>query len=278
MLNLLGKRILTALIGISLAILVINYGQWAFAVTIILLALMGWYEYSAMLKNRNIKVCFWLGLFFIFLLLNCAWLGNTTEIIATLTIAAFLMLSLTLIYREKFNLTDAAFSIMGLIYIGISFSHLILLRFTDNSLIVNTVLGSLSQGAVYLWIPFLGTWASDTFAYFVGSIIGKHKLCPTISPGKTVEGAVGGFLGCIIVVGCFGTLFLLPLVHSIAIGIIVGLTAPSGDLVESMLKRFAGVKDSGKLLPGHGGVLDRFDSILFAIPIVYYYIQFCVIS
>ena len=133
--------------------------------------------------------------------------------------------------------------------------------------------GTLSAGAVYLWIAFLGTWASDTFAYLVGSKIGRTKLAPLISPGKTREGAVGGLIGTIVTVAVFGSLFQLPLHHLLALGLLVGIVAPLGDLVQSVIKRYVGVKDSGNFFPGHGGVLDRFDSILFAVPAVYYYIQ-----
>lgn len=116
-------------------------------------------------------------------------------------------------------------------------------------------------------------WINDTGAYLVGSFLGKHKMYERISPGKTWEGTIGGVLLCV------GLSFLmvrifpqLPLQHWIAISVIVAVFGTLGDLVESMLKRIAGVKDSGNLMPGHGGVLDRFDSILFATPFVFVYL------
>ena len=140
-----------------------------------------------------------------------------------------------------------------------------------------TNMGEISAGAAYLWLAFLGTWASDTFAYFVGTYLGKHKLCPLISPGKTIEGAIGGMIGSVIAIMLLGVLFKLPVYHCIIMGILVGIAAPLGDLVESAIKRFAGVKDSGQILPGHGGILDRFDSILFTVPAIYYYMHIFVL-
>ena len=115
--------------------------------------------------------------------------------------------------------------------------------------------------------------ASDTVAFFVGSAMGKRKLAPAISPGKTVEGALGGLLG-----GVAGALAVwaaglpgVPAWHAAALGAVVAILGMLGDLLESLLKRWAGVKDSGRLLPGHGGMLDRLDSLLFGAPVLYYY-------
>ena len=122
----------------------------------------------------------------------------------------------------------------------------------------------------------LGVWASDTFAYFAGSAFGKHKLCPTISPNKSVEGAVAGFIGSVaVIIGGMhylntANVFQGSTLLAVMLGVGVAIVAPLGDLVESILKRNFGVKDSGKIFPGHGGVLDRCDSLLFAIPVGYY--------
>ena len=116
---------------------------------------------------------------------------------------------------------------------------------------------------------------SDTVAYFCGRAFGKHKLYPAVSPAKSWEGAAGGVLGsCIATVGV-GSLWLLPdlpIAHAIPLGIVGSVAGQTGDLVESMLKRTFGVKDSSKILPGHGGLLDRIDALLFVAPVVYYYV------
>jgi phosphatidate cytidylyltransferase len=123
-----------------------------------------------------------------------------------------------------------------------------------------------------IWLIFLTAFGTDILAYFSGSAFGRHKLCPEISPKKTVEGAVGGFLGSVLFCGVFGY-FAAPdaLVHCLIIGALGGAAAQLGDLTASIFKRKLGVKDYGRLIPGHGGVLDRLDSVLFTAPLVYHY-------
>lgn len=269
----LGRRVLTAALGIPITIFVIQYGEWLFAAAILILTLLAWDEFYTMLQNKNIKVLYYVGFLANIIILGCAWLGNSQELIMTLFFSTLFVLYKIVVSANKITIVDAAFSLFGITYIGLSFSHLLLLRYSNNSLHIVTSLGNLSAGAAYVWLAFVGTWANDTFAYFVGSKFGRHKLCPGISPAKTVEGALGGVIGSVIAIAGLGLLFQLPIGHSLIMGFLVGIVAPIGDLAESALKRFAGVKDSGKILPGHGGILDRFDSILFAVPVIYYYIH-----
>jgi phosphatidate cytidylyltransferase len=118
---------------------------------------------------------------------------------------------------------------------------------------------------------FIGTWASDSFAYFVGSALGRHKLCPSISPNKTIEGAVGAVVGTTLTIAALGSFFGWPLPLMAVLGALIAVIATLGDLVESVAKRETGIKDSGNIIPGHGGVWDRFDSVLFTAPLVYYF-------
>ncbi|XEQ92799.1 hypothetical protein SCACP_16500 [Sporomusa carbonis] len=274
----LGMRILTAVIGIPVAIYIINYGAWVFAVAVVLLALIAWHEFYKMMQFKDIRVHYSTGLIGIILALGCTWLGNAQELVMVILLIVLLTMVKTILSHAIFGVSDAAFTILGTLYVGLTFAHLLLLRFTDQYAYISTELGSLSAGAIYLWLAFVGTWASDTMAYFVGSQLGRHKLCPAISPGKTYEGAVGGLIGSVIGVTALGAFAGLPLIHTIVIGLLVGIAAPFGDLAESALKRFTGVKDSGNILPGHGGVLDRFDAIMFAVPVVYYYIKAFIIA
>lgn len=127
--------------------------------------------------------------------------------------------------------------------------------------------------AVMVWLIFLTAFGTDVMAYFTGYAIGKHKLCPGISPKKTIEGAIGGTLGSVILCGAFGYFFANEFfIHCMIIGALGGVISQFGDLTASVFKRKMGIKDYGNLIPGHGGVLDRFDSVLFTAPLVYYYI------
>lgn len=175
----------------------------------------------------------------------------------------FLVVLASLLYLfpsfENRRLEEAFLTGFGVFYVGYFSFHIILIGQTIYPLLV--------------WLVFFTAFGTDIFAYFTGYLFGKHKLCPAISPKKTIEGAVGGILGSVILSGIF-TLILLPdlLFHGIVIGILGSIIAQFGDLTASIIKRKIGIKDYGNLIPGHGGVLDRFDSVLFTAPFVYYYI------
>ncbi|MEG6585919.1 phosphatidate cytidylyltransferase [Dendrosporobacter sp. 1207_IL3150] len=267
------KRILTAIIGIMATGYIISYGEWLFASSIIILALLSWHELCKMFSHAKTPLWYSMGAVSILMLLGCAWLGNSHELNMVIAILTMLVLVKIVLSTPKFNIINAALTLFSVLYIGLSFSHLLLLRFISGEPYHSAFFGELSAGTMFIWIAFIGTWASDTFAFFVGSKFGKKKLCPLISPGKTIEGAIGGIAGSIIVIVIMGIIFKLSILHSVIIGLLVGISAPLGDLAESAIKRYTGVKDSGSLLPGHGGVLDRFDSIMFAVPTVYYYVQ-----
>lgn len=300
-------RIITGIIGIAIAAFVIQHGGAPFAGFAIFLSLLAWHEYSGAFRRAGVITTYIFGALTLILLLCCAWLGNVEELLAVLTISMMMIFLLTVILRGSTRPTDACVSIAGIMYIGLPFAHLIFLRFladepqpgekvttvkeiaTNNATILDKLdLGkfldflptldlslnvNVDAGCALVWVLFACTWASDTFAYFVGSAFGSHKLASTISPGKTVEGFLGAIIGTIATAIIVGTvIFGLPLVKMAVAGFILALAATFGDLVESVLKRFANIKDSGIFLPGHGGVLDRFDSILFTAPAFYYFV------
>lgn len=159
---------------------------------------------------------------------------------------------------------ETAFLFMGFLYVPLLLSHLVLLR------------GIPEHGIHWIFLLMVIVMAGDTCAYYVGSTMGRRKLYPVVSPNKSVEGAIGGVAGS--VVGAFiarATFFpALTAVDCLATALLLGLLGQLGDLFESLLKRSFGVKDSGAVIPGHGGVLDRLDSILFAAPAAYYYAWF----
>lgn len=132
------------------------------------------------------------------------------------------------------------------------------------------------KGRYMIFLVFMITWGNDTFAYFSGKTFGKHKLYEKMSPKKTIEGSIGGLIGGLglALVAKFTFLTHISIVHIIAVSIIAGVMGQIGDLVESMFKRYFGVKDSGKIIPGHGGMLDRIDAVMFTAPVIYYYFVF----
>lgn len=167
-------------------------------------------------------------------------------------------------------IANVATTIFGAIYCGWFPMHFMLIR----TLGINPS-GSVypyPQGAGYCLLLLFGVLVTDTFCYFVGCKFGKHKLAPVISPNKTIEGAIGGAVMCLFFVLLIGIPLGLPWYHALILGILIAIFAQLGDLAESMIKRDAGVKDSSSILPGHGGFLDRTDSYILTIPIVYYYL------
>ena len=286
-------RIITGIVGIIIAAVIIQFGGFPFAVFAALLSLIGWHEYSSAFSHAGISTAYFFGAITLLLILCCAYFGNVEEILAVLTLGMLAIFLLTVLWG--LTPADAGISIAGVFYIGLPFAHLILLRFLTEernpieslrdvqnifasgiqNLDVTQILSNLhfDTGCALIWILFTCTWASDTFAYFVGSAFGSHKLASSISPKKTVEGFLGSIVGTTltgILIGHF--LFGFPLIYMAAAGFLLAIVATLGDLVESVIKRFAGIKDSGFIIPGHGGVLDRFDSIFFTAPIFYYYV------
>ena len=263
-------RIITGVVGIALMTLVINTGGLLFAVFALALMLVGWYEYTAATAADGKNSTHIAGALSLILLWGCAYWGNAYEQNGVILAAVMLPLLATVLLRARVAFDEACFSVLGVLYIGLPLSHLIMLRNMENVTFLSDT-GDFSSGCALVWLMFIGTWASDTFAYFVGSAIGRHKLCPSISPNKTVEGFLGSLVGTTATIAFVGDFFSMPAGQSIALGILLAVFATLGDLVESVFKRHVGIKDSGNIIPGHGGVLDRFDSVLFTAPIVYYF-------
>lgn len=161
----------------------------------------------------------------------------------------------------------AVYGLFAFWYLG-EFSALVLLRGLPGRITV-AGFGTEDRGAWLLLFVAVCVWATDTCAYFVGRSLGRHKLAPSLSPNKTMEGALGGLTGAIGVGAAFGSWLGLPLWAGLAVGAIAGIAGQLGDLFESALKREIGVKDFGRAMPGHGGALDRFDSLLFVAPLAY---------
>jgi phosphatidate cytidylyltransferase len=170
---------------------------------------------------------------------------------------------------SKQTLVNTSATLLGVLYIGWLGAHVVALRELPWSLSV-----SYAQGMSMALLPFFLAWSCDTAAYTVGRAWGRHRLAPGVSPGKSVEGAIAGLVASILA-GVIARAWFAPYLSvpaALTLGLLVGVFAQLGDLVESLLKRDADTKESSSLIPGHGGVLDRFDSILFAAPLVYYFL------
>ncbi len=235
-----------------------------FALVLILGLVIGGYEYGkmALADDSSIKL---MGLAFLFVLPLLSVFITPQLGVNTGLVLAFLLLSFWTLgtYRKDFNSYDFfSRSSLGLIWIGFMGAHLLMIR-------------ALPEGNYWLLILTGITAGSDSGAYYTGRVFGKHKLSPLISPNKTIEGAVGGVFAGIAVAVLLSLLFLqtVPWLFVLVSAIVLSVVGICGDLVESVIKRATGTKDSGTILGGHGGILDRADSILFAAPVLYYLLQ-----
>lgn len=263
----LSKRIFSAVIGIALFILFILWGSFPFFVFISLITVLGIREYVNLLPEKFKNARYYLMILSL-IMVSYTYFNNTGYINLPLgLIFIFIFFFLIIYHIFKYNYKDIIISIgtylFGLIYIGGGMSIFILLRDLKVDYFFNT-------GA--LWLALIATWATDTGAYFVGRFLGKNKLAEKISPNKTIEGALGGILLTVLTVITYANIFDLYSYSWIFYGVFVAVVAMMGDLLESSLKRDMNVKDSGRLIPGHGGILDRFDSLLFTIPFTYYFL------
>ena len=266
------QRIITGVVGIIVAALVINMGGAVFAAAATILALIAWKEYAAAFLNIDLHVSPKLGFLLVAALLGATYFCGLPGIVGTVMLGTLLLLLGSVFSFEKTGFQGAGISVAGFVYIGLAFSHLIMLRFFAPEIQIETIFGNFTRGEAFIWLMFIGTWASDSFAYFAGKAVGTTKLSEDISPNKTIEGFIGGLIGTTVVIFVIGHFFFgFHLYFMPLLGVILAIFGALGDLVESALKRHTGIKDSGNLIPGHGGVLDRFDSVLFNAPIVYYF-------
>ena len=183
-------RIITGIVGIALAAFIIMQGGWLYAVFAILLSFAAWHEYASAFDHLGKPLARLAGFVAVSLFGTAAWLWGSAWFIAIATFAVLLVFTEAVFRHRTFAVDQACFSIAGIVYVGFCFAHLILLRFMAPDVVLATPVGDMTLGCAFLWVMFLGTWSSDTFAYFAGSFFGKHKMCPAVSPKKTVEGSV----------------------------------------------------------------------------------------
>jgi phosphatidate cytidylyltransferase len=246
-----------AAVGIPLGVFLLVLGGVLYAAAALALALLGLHEFYSLVRpyRPNLLV----GYLAAVGVVAGTWLAGLTGLLAGLAAVPLLLFLWGTGGRIGHHLVGRmAVTILGTVWVAVGFGYLVLLR-------------ELEHGAALVLIPLGGAWAADTLAYATGRLIGRHRLAPRISPKKTVEGAVGAVVGAVLF-----TLAVkiyspwLPVGPAALLGVIVGVSGLMGDLFESLVKRDLHVKDSGTLLAGHGGVLDRFDSVLFTGVAVYW--------
>lgn len=263
----LRQRVASALVGLALLALALWLGgSWGWAIFVALVAVLGVLEFYRLARHLGVTPLTTLGcLWTAALVLSQPAPGNADKLVIAVIGAGILAtIVFLLVGRDKrYSLTSFSLTVAGVLYVGLLSCYLVSLR-------------EQQDGRDWIILTLLTTFAVDTGAYFIGHVWGRHRLAPQISPGKSKEGALAGLAAGMLAAWAIGTLLHLPLSawKALLLGLLISVFAQIGDLAESMFKRSAGVKDSGRIMPGHGGILDRIDSILLAGIVVYYYVMF----
>jgi phosphatidate cytidylyltransferase len=278
----LAQRVASAAVLLPIVAGVVWWSVWSVAVVVAIATVIGLIELYGALRQGGYRPRLGVGITSaLLLLLAIAFRSflNFDPLFPALTVAIIgsLVVELTR-HQEQGVLASWALTLAGALYLSWLFGHFILLRTLDTPLrpgwLASLNLG-IEPGAAWIYFVLAITWIQDTGAYFAGKNFGRHKMAPLLSPKKTWEGAAGGLLGSILAgVVCVPLLGLpITLAQAGLLGLVGGIAGPLGDLAESMIKRQVGLKDAGNLIPGHGGILDRADSLLFTGPVLYYLIQ-----
>ena len=252
-----------------LVLLISIGGTFWFAVVINVICIMALWEYFCIVLNKNQKISATsfqvLALFTGSAVLWAAYFHSANMVLDIIVLNVVISTLISLLkFKSDPSVCEIVFKqVVGIIYIPLFLSYIVFIRNGDNGILWTFLL---------LTVVFMG----DTGAYYLGSYLGRHKLCPAVSPNKTIEGALGG-LAANLGSGALIKHFLLPLLPwslSLLFFLSIGIAGQVGDLFESQLKRVAHIKDSGAILPGHGGVLDRIDAVLFAVPVAYIFKEY----
>ncbi len=264
------KRWITSLVAIPFLVVLISIGGtlWL-AVVINVICIMALWEYFRIVLNKDQKItAISFQILALFTGSAVLWSAYFHSFNIVLDIIVLNVVISTLISLPKFKSDSSVWEIIfkqvvGIIYIPLFLSYIVLMRNGDN-------------GVLWIFLLLIVVFMGDTSAYYLGSYFGQHKLCPSVSPNKTIEGALGGLAASLGSGALIKTLFLplLPWGLSLLFFLSIGIAGQVGDLFESQMKRVAHIKDSGAILPGHGGVLDRIDAVLFAAPVAYIFKEY----
>lgn len=286
--KILTTRTITAVFFSAILLFCIAFNFITFSVLFFIVSIWGLYEFYKLSEKLGAKPYKLIGYlsgifaytFNVIVNSNLTVLNSSEYLKAYILVFVFFVFIIGLFDDSKTTILNITYTLTGLIYTVLPFMALVEISCINDSSSINYTAGNSwainsHYNSHYILGIILLIWSSDVFAYLVGSLIGKNKLFERISPGKTWEGTLGAAIltvGCsLIIAGVFPD---LDTIHWIVISIIVSVFGTIGDLVESMFKRQAGVKDSGSIMPGHGGILDRFDSLLFVSPFIYAYLLF----
>ncbi len=274
----LALRVVIAIVGIPLILGAARAGGYWLLALVLALSGIGLWEFYRLAGAKGIKTLQWWGQATAACLLVAFSTGDPRWWGASVALALLLLVRTLFARSIDGSIAAAAVTVAGLFYIPVLLGHLMLLRDISDPLKLFPLLSD-PMGAKLLVLTFALVWISDTGAYLVGMTLGRHPMAPRISPKKSYEGLFGGTAATMIA-AVLARPRWFPMIGpwemaGLALGVV--LFGVAGDLYESLLKRDAGVKDSGTLLPGHGGILDRFDSLLFAVPFVYWYCRLVIL-
>ncbi len=269
-------RVVSGVVFVPALILISQAGRGWFLCLAQWIIFAGTWEFYLMMEAKGVNPSKKVGVGAVLILMVLTYWGGTAPLGFFLAVF-MIVITLRELFRAETALPiyDIATTVFGVLYVGWLGAHFVLLREMPRE--IGT---AYATGSAFLLYAFLMAWSCDTAAYFVGLSIGKHRLFPRVSPKKSVEGAVGGFFAAIGGAALGRVWFvkdahgdpLISLTEALVLGALVGVANQLGDLVESLIKRDAEVKDTSGTIPGHGGVLDRFDSLLFSAPVTYWYL------
>ena len=270
----LPMRVVSGLLFVPVLVLLAQVGEWGFLLFVALQVTLGLIEFYRMMRGRGLRPYRRLGIASALIMLWVCYRPHTPHVGFLATAMLMLVLALELRNPEaRQRVENIAVTAFGVLWIGWLSAHLILLR--ELPWRAGT---SYAEGASYVLLAFFITWSCDVGAFAFGLLFGRIRPWRAISPRKSLEGAIGGFAMAVLA-AMIARLWFAPYLdwsHAAVLGLLVGVFAQVGDLVESLIKRDAAHGDSSDLIPGHGGVLDRFDSLYFAAPVVFYYLKVAV--
>jgi len=251
-------RIISGIIGLPVLVFIVYKGNFLLWLSLIIVNLIGLKEFYNSFINLKIKPLNYIGYLFTILLYISFYYSKFLQPKVIIYMIVLLLLCLN-VFSKKDIFQGILITLLSFFYISYPLYYIILIR---------------NEYYKFTWLIFIIAMATDTFAYFSGCFLGKKKLIPSVSPNKTVEGSIGGVLGALLSTSIYSHFFIkIPVTHVVILSLLGSIISQLGDLIASKIKRITGIKDFGNLIPGHGGILDRFDSIIFLSPLIYFYVN-----